>query len=682
MNESRYFYSVLKNEDAAPYVDDNVIIVADGLGGAGSTVHDVSPIEGTTLHDEIFEAVFCDFDMEKAKSLIPYLEHWIYPMTDGKPDTSALWASRIAIARCAYALRYNPNFVGCDLADAKIRDRLSEFISKGLNNTAMHFNLRRGKYDDQKVLPTTLAFMRYSTDKKDNAVVEVLWAGDSRCYALTRDGLKQLSVDDEDKSGAITNLFFVGGKNPTVLNYMKYKMDSPCVLIGASDGIFDPFEPHDNFGVEKTLLEHIERASSYEELMKTLCEFYGKVRSDDATMAFVPIGFKDYAAMKKTFAKRTEYILRMWHEFCDMNSAMEIADRPEEDIRGYVESRTRDKLEAIMTLLSVNQKSHADDWIYTNQIAGFIDKGRARVAEQRKLEAVARIQSALSTLRIDIKARLEDPALFLAPYSGCEVSSEIRMSVEKVRVCHNNLENLYDKKARNEKIADEKSEWRKIIGEYEVRYWKEFNEAKRNGAAVKERERLARSLRIWMLIDTHFEKCSSLINYNDLSYDEKIIAKKIDNFIGKNKNVLTMTRPSLELGIADANKKYEEAIDKLFDILEKNPNVCESVFTMETVKKYGLTSASLLGQREQSDECGLMLSSADKDAFVSAIVDALAQYYDKESMIDLYYNATRLNAFRALYRLKARPNTKIAAFEKKLAALEAEYEQLIAKAMA
>ena len=33
------FYSVLKNEDAPPFVGSDFLVAADGLGGAGSNVH-------------------------------------------------------------------------------------------------------------------------------------------------------------------------------------------------------------------------------------------------------------------------------------------------------------------------------------------------------------------------------------------------------------------------------------------------------------------------------------------------------------------------------------------------------------------------------------------------------------------------------------------------------------------
>ena len=35
------FYSVLKNEDAMPFIGKNILVAADGMGGAGSTVHEI-----------------------------------------------------------------------------------------------------------------------------------------------------------------------------------------------------------------------------------------------------------------------------------------------------------------------------------------------------------------------------------------------------------------------------------------------------------------------------------------------------------------------------------------------------------------------------------------------------------------------------------------------------------------
>lgn len=680
MSTTRYFYSVLKNEDATPYVGGNVLIAADGLGGAGSTVHNILPIEGKTLHDEIFEAAFYDFDLGKAQKLISYLEHCVYPMADGKPDTSALWASRIAIARCAYALRFNENFVNADLSDEAVRGQLAKYISIGLDNTALHFRLEKGKYDDQKVLPTTLAFVRYAVDNKGKFTAEVVWAGDSRCYVLTKSGLKQLSIDDEDKSGAIINLFYVGGKKATVLNYRRYEFNEPCVFMAVSDGIFDPFEPHDNFGVEKTLLEHIVQNDSYEGLMQSLSDFYDKVHGDDASMAFVPLGFADYKALQEAVKDRAKLISDMWQKFYDMNAALEIADISEEDVRGYVENRTRDKFGAILTALLANYSEHSDDLIYTKEIVSIITKTKSQIAEEKKKETEKHTEIALNSLCSYMKEHLEEkPESFFRTYLPFDVPRNLFDCVYNAKRVHIGVRSALDKQEKRRSLADEKSKWLEVIKERQQFYWKEFNRLQSNTTTDKQWEEIARWLKIWIYIQVQFEKGYYLLQeINDLEYSDKKVAKAINLFIANNKSTLMTSDSEIEKAIEIARNKYFDAVDKLFSILLKTPSACSKIFNEETIRKFALNGNEVQGNGKANNESGICDALIrQQDTVIEIIVNALAENYDKTSVLDCYYNATRLNTFRIYYKLKAHPDTDIAEFEEKLKALEVGYNLLI-----
>ena len=677
MTTDKYFYSILKNEDATPYVGKNVIIVADGLGGAGSTVHEIPPIEQCSLRDELLGSAFYDFYFEKEVPLKTRLEEWIAPMADGAADTSALWASRIVIARCAYALEYI--CVNCDLSDEAVRQNLVEYIWRGLKNTATYFSLKKGRYDNQMLLPTTLAFMRYGTDENGNTNVEVVWAGDSRCYLLNKDGLKQLSVDDEDESGAITNLFFVKstGEITTKLNYRKYMVKGPCVLIGASDGIFDPFEPHGNFGVEKTLLEHIAAAQSYEELMQNLCEFYGKVHSDDATMAFVPIGFESYENLKTELSERAEFISDMWQKFCDLSTAIEIVHQPEEELSGYVESRTRDKFVSIMSMLLANYKEHGDNWIYSQEMRSVLAEA---CAQERKRQTSSRIQKSLYDLRNDIivKKMYKSSEIF---NSDLNIPDDIRLLIENAKTCYNSLKSAENRKAVSEKTSEERVKLRRVIFEKEEYYWQKFFDLRYDDLKIKERERIAMALRLWISIDTQFQKNNGLMNINKLtdSHDKKL-AQRIDKFIRDNKDIKRVQAGETERTIEEMKGHYVEVIEQLFDMLVKYPSVCAVIFNQDIVKRYGLASAVTDDKAKNDKEYEKIdVSRLDKEKITSIIVKALAQNYGSESMIDSFYNATKLNAFKYYYELKANPNNEIAVFEGALNELEAEYERLIAE---
>lgn len=341
------FYSVLKNEDADPYSGDNLMIVADGLGGAGSIVHSIDRDKHHDLYESIMASAFGDCPDIAAKLGDDYFKKLIAPMIDDKNDTSALWASRIVMARCAYAIIANDQYE--ELDKENVRKHLAGFIQKGLESVKDKFKLEKGTYFGQKILPTTLAFVRYKEDK-DQVVAETLWAGDSRCYALTIDGLKILSIDDEDSSGSITNCFHADNKEVR-LNYRRYTIKKPCALFVASDGIFDPFE-EDYLYVEHVLLKKISESETIGEVGEKLCKFYGEVHGDDATMAFTSFEFKSFDDMKKKFDARNREIDKLAAESSEKREEIELINNNGQDVTDYIIKRTGDKYEQIVSLIA------------------------------------------------------------------------------------------------------------------------------------------------------------------------------------------------------------------------------------------------------------------------------------------------------------------------------------------
>ena len=348
MNDLKFaFYSVLKNEDADPYSGDNLMIVADGLGGAGSIVHSIDRDKHHDLYEGIMASAFSDCPNIAAKLGDDYFKKLIAPMIDDKNDTSALWASRIVMARCAYAIIANDQYEEFDKEN--VRKHLAGFIQKGLESVKDKFKLEKGTYFGQKILPTTLAFERYKEDK-DQVVAETLWAGDSRCYALTIDGLKILSIDDEDSSGSITNCFHADNKEVR-LNYRRYTIKKPCALFVASDGIFDPFE-EDYLYVEHVLLKKMSESETIGEVGEKLCKFYGEVHGDDATMAFTSFGFESFDDMKEKFDVRNREIDELAAESFEKREEIELINNNGQDVTDYIIKRTNDKYEQIVSLIA------------------------------------------------------------------------------------------------------------------------------------------------------------------------------------------------------------------------------------------------------------------------------------------------------------------------------------------
>lgn len=674
MNIEKYkFYSVLKNEDATPYVGSNVLIIADGLGGAGGYTHSATPTK-----DEIFKSAFYDLDLEKAASIASELEEWAMPIASGKPTTSALWSSHIAIARCAYALEFHEDFVDCDLSDEATRDKLADFITDGLNNTAKQFDLQKGSFDNQKLLPTTLAFIRYKVDEQSNIVTaETVWAGDSRCYLLTKDGLKQLSIDDEDSSGALTNLFSVGNRKAK-LHYRKYEIETPCVLIGSSDGIFDPFEPVDNLGVESTLLGHLQEATSYDELMKNLCELYGDIHSDDATMAFVSVGFEDYASLKSTLFERSEYISSITNKYRETKSAMEILAKPEEDILGYVKTRTDNKFERIMRAILENY-ADAENCIYTKELCGAIDSRIMQINEQRSRQSIL---SALNKLQADKTSCVFDPnSIFRAELSK-DVPSETIGLIKSVKESYKKIQDVKAQKDKKAAALEKRLElYAKLVafeksGIDTFHLWledKDGNPAKAN--------KIIRGVYDVMRIETEFtnfcngKRNAPLTGVDDIRIkDLKILAQEINRFIIDNRGIFDKSDDSFDEEISNHTKKYLEDLDEIFEQLKKDENqpCLKDILTSTVIDEYGLFK-----EQNISVDDKLRVLTADKAEFVEIIVNALIQTCEHVSIIDDNYTPSRLNEFRTYYKLKDRSTADVDEFKQTLNAILAEYERLI-----
>lgn len=661
-DESFKFYSVLKNEDAMPFAGGGLIIVADGLGGSGSAVHNIEAHDYADLRDEIFKSAFYDFDAYKAQPIASYLEYWVYPMADGVPDTSALWGSRITIARCAYALLCEDKFAYADLSDERVRRELSAFVTDGLERTAKHFGLKNGRYDDQKLLPSTLAFIRYKTEKNGGVTAEVVWAGDSRCYALTRDGLKQLSVDDEDKSGSITNLFCAGAKKPAVLNYRRYMLEAPCALLAVSDGVFEPFEPHDSFGAETVLLRLICGCNGYAELAEALKEYYGKIRSDDATMAFAQTGFCSYGDMRKAFAPRERFLAAIRDRLCGAGCALEVSAQTEDEARGYVVNRTADKLNSVISALLAAGEG---DICYTGKI-------KAAVAEAVK-ECLARhTERALEELHAYLAEHTgEGVAGLLDGAYAANTDAAARSAADAAAREYEAFSKAARKRADLTAFKAEKEHWRGVIAERESFYWNSVNGLR---GVDGDRAKALKYMRVWLSADEAFERGFKLYNYNDLEREDKKTAREIDAFIAQNKPMFYGAE-RIEAEARSAEGRYRAALEKLFALLKKDGAASVKMFNKATVKRFAL-DASFAEARVGADAVCERLSK-DADGVISGIVGGLAENYGKTSAIDCFYNASRLAAFRQYYSLKNNPDNAVADLKNALDELEKAYVSLL-----
>ena len=166
------FYKILKNEDAPPYYfrngDRGCLVAADGLGGAGSFVHEFSPKEYKDIEKRVKRAAFPEFfgrprieeEQSDADRIFgQWVDKLFDPMLDKDPDTSALWGSRVVISRFSKLVKDN---FDRELASESFRQQIIEYIYEGMLSIQREFKLETGKIKGQLVLPTTLGCSKYS----------------------------------------------------------------------------------------------------------------------------------------------------------------------------------------------------------------------------------------------------------------------------------------------------------------------------------------------------------------------------------------------------------------------------------------------------------------------------------------------------------------------------------------
>ena len=158
-----------------------------------------------------------------------------------------------------------------------------------------------------------LLWYRY-TPGHDLLQLTTLWAGDSRCYALSpQKGLLQLTKDDNGTDDAMLALMqspqmtnSISASHEFKINRRDYEMGMPCMLFAASDGVFD-YLPSPLL-VEYNILNTLQLSSSVAEWRNRLQVILDVWKQDDVSMALDLPGFKDFDEVKRAFSPRYELL--------------------------------------------------------------------------------------------------------------------------------------------------------------------------------------------------------------------------------------------------------------------------------------------------------------------------------------------------------------------------------------
>ncbi len=322
--------TVYKGEDAIPYADNGLLLVADGMGGSAGMRH-------TKFRAELFDSdklphILFDGVLENiSEETLAYIKRSFFEFHAVKDcyfdnifniKKSGYFGSRILSSIVLHEVSANRQFYTDQvfdalsaLTDAKQRDaylntlseKFSSLLLSKMRKAAANANLiYESAVSGMSLLGTTLCLTLYR--EKDDCVEAIyLLAGDSRPYMWNEEGLYQIVRDQEREDGCMTSYVYVndGATLQLKSRYMRFK--KPCVLFNCSDGCFDSsYFAMSQMAYEKLLLDTLQAADTAADAEKALHDFFltGGRHDDSSTIALRAFGYEGFDALKESAARR------------------------------------------------------------------------------------------------------------------------------------------------------------------------------------------------------------------------------------------------------------------------------------------------------------------------------------------------------------------------------------------
>ena len=202
-----------------------------------------------------------------------------------------------------------------------IEQQLKEYIQNGLKEKSNYLEKTYPQPASKlvsslhKKLPTTLALAWYHFADKSNTIqLTTLWAGDSRCYALSpQKGLLQLTMDDNGIEDALVALREspqmtnnISASQDFRINRRDYVINIPTMIFTASDGVFDYL--YTPILLEYNILNTLMLSNSVSEWGDRLRAILDEWKQDDVSMALDLPGFKNFEEVKDAFSSRYKWL--------------------------------------------------------------------------------------------------------------------------------------------------------------------------------------------------------------------------------------------------------------------------------------------------------------------------------------------------------------------------------------
>ena len=335
---------IYPGDDGIPFVNENIILDADGLGGNSAMKHRKFN-RALFEEDLVFDTLFGDMygSKEDNKLLNDYIvdsfgsfisiRNLYSEETFGNSlryKKSGHFGSRIASAvllhqllnkdlqnevfevfdniKMAKETENEENAKSIEEGSVKeISKKIEETFKKefihAAHNGGFEYESEMQKMD---VLGTTMCATIVRENEEDVEALYLL-AGDSLPFLLNKDGLFEIMHAHEGADGGMTNRIHSNDENfyfePKYLRVKK-----PCILFNASDGVFDCKYFISPMVLERLILDTIVESNNKEEVANKLCEYFvnNGTHDDSSTMAAKFFGFKDYEELKRFASNRIE----------------------------------------------------------------------------------------------------------------------------------------------------------------------------------------------------------------------------------------------------------------------------------------------------------------------------------------------------------------------------------------
>lgn len=699
------------NEDVEPIAlvaKPSWLAVADGMGGSGCMKHVVRERNRSSL-SRILEYVLPEYkndSNEQDKSPFrkyvvgkdskqSYLERIFDPCIREEVNTSARWASRIVMTRFLYYItekKFDPNNPDEIVA-------LRDFLKKGLKQTVDALSLTVSD-PNMSLLPTTFAALRYyplsGSETDDDCEVHAIWAGDSRCYLLNKDGLARLSADDEDEYKQLTNTFDAEGQ--TELHCRRYVLKKPFLLFCASDGFFDAYDKYE-LSVEANLLNDIFEAKDFPELWTRLKDRYKRNVADDTSVALACVGFSEsgepeYGKLLTMLADRWKKVKELYEQHRNYAHIASLISRPEQLVTGTICDRFETKFSEIVKRIIVAGFQGREDPLVTPHWRQLISESVARKKEEFNGQTEKRKTEFLRTVLEEIGKSDYETCFAGFPDSRVPWGSALK-SYRDV---------AYSQRDRLRREECQLTEWGRSLDEKRDSYLSSFHEnmneafealqdllnGKSERCTAEQSEQLLESRYYYCKRLEFWAACERYMMFKDKSEptDRENVAGADPQFIAELRKYRNR-RTIYEQDVQTADKKREKqrkdlvpALSKLEQYLSAMLESRNKVFTKEFIKKLHMDEimSSGVSQEELLDAVmDELLTKYENDReILCETLDAWKKITDQKTCIDDLFAAGKLSDFRQYYKNKnLSESEEFCRYMQDLEQIESEYGRML-----